>query len=106
MAALKGRLLIWYKLPDEQKPKISQLLIIMNHREKTERAQAPQLFAQVALTTSRENKQKEERGKSGRERQTWQVDFKSFNRGSGVIRFIFLDLTWLYQSVSVQSLAG
>lgn len=58
MAALKGRLLIWYKLPDEQKPKISQLLIIMNHREKSERAQAPQLFAQVALTTSRENKQK------------------------------------------------
>lgn len=58
MAALKGRLPIWYKLPDEQKPKISQLLIIMNHREKSERAQAPQLFAQVALTTSRENKQK------------------------------------------------
>lgn len=81
MAMLKGRLLIWYKLPDERKPKISQLLIIMNRREKSERARAPQLFAQVAFTTSepQRSRKSEERGKRGREGQTLQVDLKGFN---------------------------
>ena len=37
----------------------------MNHREKSERARAPQLFAQVALTTSEGeiSKKSEEKGK-------------------------------------------
>lgn len=60
MAALKGKLLIWYKLPDEQKPKIAQLLIIMNFREKSERARAPRLFAQVNSLLGGRNKRKSE----------------------------------------------
>lgn len=76
---LKGRLLIWYKLPDEREPKITLLLIIMNHSEKSERARASQLFAQVALTVSERETSSKSEEIAKRERQTLQVHFKGFN---------------------------
>lgn len=79
MAMLKGRLLIWYKLPDKREPKITLLLIIMNHSEKSERAWASQLFAQVALTVSEREISSKSKEMGKREKQALQVDFKGFN---------------------------
>lgn len=91
MATLKGRLPVPYKLPDEPKPKIAPLLMIMKLRKRSERAQAPCTTTGEGLVTKQKVRGNGERGREGRR---LQVGFKGFNRGSGAIRrFVFWGLT-------------
>lgn len=67
MATLKGRLPVPYKLPDEPKPKIAPLLMIMKLRKKSERAQAPCTTTGEGLVTKQKVRGNGERGEGGAE---------------------------------------